>query len=782
MKKSILSLALAVIMVMALLTIGAFADGTTLTVGEGKTYETISDALANAKDGDTIVLEAGNYDIGSLNIKIAVNIQGAGHEDTILEGGILYKNSTGDVSISGVTLEATTATSNKGLGFSALKDGQISVENCTFNGYQFGIGINSTATGNELVVSNSQFVSVGCAAAVKVGEADNSVSFNNVNTNGGFAIQAFNGKYNTENELDGYYYTYEKFAEDAQSDFENAEPDYDAVLSPVKLVTPSTDIQNVINKAEEGSTIYFAPGTYTGNVTFGGKSLTLKGANAGVNPNTETRGEESVITGTFSTSREKLSTEAVAGQTIIIDGFKFTGNGLKVGDCNYNTVEYLTVQNCIMEAGTNLDASTLVNTYGSNIYNYFVKVTNGSGARATVTVQNNLITGEFDKIDANNGVYPIQLWYVKGATVTGNVIALENTDDIHQAINISKLAADAEVIVKDNVISGAAGGIYVTTWACGGDTTGGTDFEGKIEIVNNYLTGAGTGNFEPIFVGYEAEGHGAFNGTLIDDNNTNNGVPVAAEVGQKPGSTGYYTVTVMSGNSVVDAATVESGTEYTLPNVTNSGYIFLGWRDNNNVTHKAGEVLTITADTTFTAVWGNLPDVKPSEPETPETPVFPFYDVTARDWYYSAVKYVYEKGLMDGVDVGVFAPNDTLTRAMVWTIIARAEGVDTTGGATWYAKAQEWVTAKGISDGENPSAAITRQELVTMLYRLAGEPAVSGTITAPDAASVSTWATDAMTWAMNIGLVEGDENGAVTPTATATRAQAAALIMRYLEA
>ena len=91
------------------------------------------------------------------------------------------------------------------------------------------------------------------------------------------------------------------------------------------------------------------------------------------------------------------------------------------------------------------------------------------------------------------------------------------------------------------------------------------------------------------------------------------------------------------------------------------------------------------------------------------------------------------------------------------------------------------VTAKGISDGENPNAAITRQELVTMLYRLAGEPAVSGTITAPDAASVSTWATSAMTWAMNIGLVEGDENGAVTPTATATRAQAAALIMRYLE-
>ena len=245
----------------------------------------------------------------------------------------------------------------------------------------------------------------------------------------------------------------------------------------------------------------------------------------------------------------------------------------------------------------------------------------------------------------------------------------------------------------------------------------------------------------------------------------------------------YYFITVIATSGDYMVATVPvSEPYYTLPEApTNSGYIFLGWRSGDN-TYKAGEKVAITADTTFTAVWGNLPDVKPSEPDTPETPVFPFYDVTARDWYYDAVAYVYGKGLMDGVDVGVFAPNDTLTRAMVWTIIARAEGVDTTGGATWYAKAQEWVTAKGISDGENPNAAITRQELVTMLCRQAGQPAGSGNITAPDASSVSTWATNAMTWAMNIGLVEGDENGAVTPTATATRAQAAALIMRYLEA
>ena len=241
-----------------------------------------------------------------------------------------------------------------------------------------------------------------------------------------------------------------------------------------------------------------------------------------------------------------------------------------------------------------------------------------------------------------------------------------------------------------------------------------------------------------------------------------------------------FTVTFNS-NGGTEYATqlVAADSEIILPTPSKSGYIFLGWRCGEN-TYNAGATVKVTADMAFSAVWGNLPDVKPdTKPDQPVVTEFPFYDVAASAWYYDAVKYVYDKGLMDGVDTHEFAPNATLTRAMVWTILARAEGVDTTGGASWYAKAQEWVVAKGVSDGENPNAAITRQELVTMLYRLAGSPSVTGSLTAPDASSVSSWAKDAMLWAMNLGLVEGDENGAVTPTATATRAQAAALIMRY---
>ena len=253
-----------------------------------------------------------------------------------------------------------------------------------------------------------------------------------------------------------------------------------------------------------------------------------------------------------------------------------------------------------------------------------------------------------------------------------------------------------------------------------------------------------------------------------------------------------YTVIVKYGNGAADTVnTYVEGETIKLPAApSKSGYAFLGWTD-GTTTYDALATVTITKNTTFTASWVRHPDTEyvpePEEPEQPETPVFPFYDVPTSAWYYTAVKYVYDNKLMDGVDTYVFAPNDTLTRAMVWTIIARMSGVDTTGGNTWYAKAQEWVITNGISDGENPTAAITRQELVTMLYRYAqikgydvsvGES--TNILSYVDATSISEYAMSAFQWACGSGLTEGDENGALTPLATATRAQAAAMIMRFL--
>lgn len=159
----------------------------------------------------------------------------------------------------------------------------------------------------------------------------------------------------------------------------------------------------------------------------------------------------------------------------------------------------------------------------------------------------------------------------------------------------------------------------------------------------------------------------------------------------------------------------------------------------------------------------------------------PFVDVSVNAWYYETVKAAYEAGLMNGVTDTEFAPNAPLTRAMIWTILARASGVETEGGATWYAKAQEWVLANGVSDGEDPMGNVTREQLVTMLWRLNGSEVMTGYIgNYIDTGDISEWANQAMLWAVQNGIIEGDENMALAPKADTTRAQAATFFVRYL--
>ena len=151
------------------------------------------------------------------------------------------------------------------------------------------------------------------------------------------------------------------------------------------------------------------------------------------------------------------------------------------------------------------------------------------------------------------------------------------------------------------------------------------------------------------------------------------------------------------------------------------------------------------------------------------------------NWYADAVKYVTDKGLMNGTDDNQFSPSATTTRAMLMTGLARYAGEDTTGGATWYEKSMEWAKAKGVSDGTNPNANITREQLVTMMYRYAGSPKADGKLDSfSDAASVSTYAADAMQWAVANGIVNGS-NGKLNPQNNATRAQVAAILMRFCE-
>lgn len=160
-----------------------------------------------------------------------------------------------------------------------------------------------------------------------------------------------------------------------------------------------------------------------------------------------------------------------------------------------------------------------------------------------------------------------------------------------------------------------------------------------------------------------------------------------------------------------------------------------------------------------------------------------FIDVKTGDWFYDAVEYVVENGLMNGVAPDQFAPQKETTRGMIVTILYREAGSPKveSDGKTWWSDARVWAMEEGISDGTNMDGSITREQLAAMLYRYAGSPAVDGGLKGfADTAKVSDWAKDAMMWAVENGIIEG-MNGSLNPQGKATRAQVATMLMRFCE-
>lgn len=177
--------------------------------------------------------------------------------------------------------------------------------------------------------------------------------------------------------------------------------------------------------------------------------------------------------------------------------------------------------------------------------------------------------------------------------------------------------------------------------------------------------------------------------------------------------------------------------------------------------------------------------VTPSKPKNDKpTTGSSFTDVPAGSWYEEAVNYVHEKGLMNGTSSNAFSPNANTTRGMIVTILARVEGVNT-NGTPWYAAGQKWAMDNGISDGTNMPGVITREQLATILYRYAKQKGYdvskSAALTAfSDADKVNGYAAEAMQWAVAEGLLQGS-NGKLNPQGSATRAQVATILMRFME-
>ncbi|MBU5456209.1 MBG domain-containing protein [Oscillibacter sp. MSJ-31] len=181
-----------------------------------------------------------------------------------------------------------------------------------------------------------------------------------------------------------------------------------------------------------------------------------------------------------------------------------------------------------------------------------------------------------------------------------------------------------------------------------------------------------------------------------------------------------------------------------------------------------------------------MPDGKVSiKAEFAKKGAMSFADVAANSWYYDAVKYCFDNGLMNGVGEDKFAPSATTTRAMIWTVLARDAGVDTSTGATWYEAGMKWAMENKISDGTGAENAITREQFATMLYRVAQSKGEGFTgswyfpLSFDDAASISDWADEAMHWCVMKGILNGSNNK-LNPTDNASRAEVAAMLMRFL--
>lgn len=573
-------------------------DGVTVIyeiVPEADTAIDLAAALEAAKDGDTIILGA--------DITLTGPLPGAaisGKELTIVGNNhtISFDQSQTYNAVFGnnnAPLYAGTKLTVKNVKFENTGDqggyasivgydangSAITYEGCTFENLYAAVYVNPVRNDPE----NGVAVSItGCEYS---------------KTQYGYAIDQISE--------DGIWNVVDVTFENNEGDFQENEPLRNMVIAAVDGVERFyKTIQAAVNAADDGSVITVAPGTYNETVVFNGKSVTLKGANAGMNPNDpeEERGEESVFTGTMSTSGKAFE----ADQTVVIDGFKFTGDGLKVGDANWNKVGNLTVRNCLMETGGNLPA----NTSGmNNAWNYFVKVSGGhDNDYANVVIRDNLVTGK-----AVENVYPIQAWNVQTAEITGNVIRLTGAEN-HQAINVTKPAADAEITVSGNTIDGVGSGVYVTTATKDGD-----DFTGIVRVSDNVLTDAD----EPFYIGWESEEHGNFAGMLVAGGNTNNEKPVEVTAHTKPGAPEVKCLTATFMN--------ENGDEYgsiTIPlsfdddddpdSVTfplrapediPDGFTFTGWKSKNTGRIYDPEnvhELTIKQDTVFVAQWEETDD------------------------------------------------------------------------------------------------------------------------------------------------------------------------------
>ncbi len=288
-----------------------------------------------------------------------------------------------------------------------------------------------------------------------------------------------------------------------------------------------------------------------------------------------------------------------------------------------------------------------------------------------------------------------------------------------------------------------------------------------------------------------------------------------AKIENVPHATACTVTFETNGGSAVEPAYAAVGATITAPATpTKSGYHFDGWYTDHEFQHAYDFSTPVNASITLYAKWtkvssggsgsgsssgsgGSTTPTPPVEPVDPPAWENPFTDIAEKDWYYSAVQFAVDNQLFYGVSDTDFSPNSNMTRGMLATVLYRlAKEPETTdsnlfddvASGQYYTEAVAWAAGKGIVNGYGdgtfgPGNSITREQLAVMLWRYAGSPASAGTLDGfNDRDKIHAWAADALAWAVEQKIVSGRGGGILDPIGQATRAEVAAMLMRYCEA
>ena len=435
-------------------------------------------------------------------------------------------------------------------------------------------------------------------------------------------------------------------------------------------------------------------------------------------------------------------------------------------------------------------------------------------------------TAFFDCIYVQDNTAGINAFPVAGNFKIGDKVRITGTTSSYQGerqIAVTKIEkiADAEAPAPLDVTAAQVndGSVLGTLVRVKGTITRVEEAEGKIQTI---MVKDAAGNETRIFIdGYitkdkevqnavignqvEAVGLASYDNTFV----LSDGTPVYPRIRirdrddvvcSKPDSK-IWSVTLVTDGGTINSGNVTAyieGVGAVLPtDVTRRNYIFLGWFTADNI--RVTEISAAdSGDKIFYAHWmaaGAIPGIIDAIGDSMR-----FDDVSKGDWFYKDVEYVYNEGIMDGVSKREFAPNETLTRAMIVKILYRIEGepagyrssdFNDVESGRWYTGAVAWAAEKEIVKGYGngkfgPNDPVTREQLAAILYRYTqykgwSTTAASGSLKGfADAASVSSYAVDAMNWAVDEGLLKG-ANNKLSPKSNATRAQVAAIIHRYLK-